>query len=67
MIYRPENQISRLLTTRDVCELLQIHPNTLRRYYQTEGLHHIRLKRGIRFYPETLQAFLERRELPEQA
>jgi hypothetical protein len=30
-------------------------------------LHHIRLKRGIRFYPETLQAFLERRELPEQA
>jgi excisionase family DNA binding protein len=68
MIYQPEriDEHTRLLTTKQVCELLQIHPNTLRRYYQKEGLGYIQVKRGIRFYPETLRAFLNGKELRAQ-
>ncbi len=50
-----------LLTVKQACELLGICRDTLTSLYQRGKLRVIRLGRAVRFRPEDLESFIERR------
>jgi excisionase family DNA binding protein len=53
----------RLLTPRDVAELLRVHPKTVLRYVRTAGLPCVRLPGGdVRLRRSEVDRWLDRRE-----
>lgn len=55
----------RLMTTREVCAMLQVHEQTVRRWIKHEGLAAIKLgnRSGYRVRESDLMAFLEGRAI----
>ncbi len=59
-----ENQEA-LLTKEEVATWLRVHPNTVKRFVDFDGLPHIKLGRSLRFSLAAVSRWLKTREVDE--
>jgi len=63
MVDDPGAQISELLTLREACDILKVHPNTLRQWDKKGVLKAIRIgiKKSLRYRKEDIEKFINQK------
>lgn len=60
----PSSSVKRLLTALEVAGMLQVTPNTFRRWAREKKIAHVRSGTNrMRFRPEDIEAFIEQRRV----
>jgi len=63
MVDDPSAQISELLTLREACDILKVHPNTLRQWDKKGVLKAVRIgiKKSLRYRKEDIEKFINQK------
>ena len=63
MVDNPGAQISELLTLKETCDILKVHPNTLRQWDKKGVLKAVRIgiKKSLRYRKEDIEKFINQK------